>query len=69
MMVQATVPSGLGILFTDWDFDGPLLLSGVVTAGAIAFLLVTLRTGRLSARRLAAAAGFYAVFALFLPFA
>jgi len=67
MMVQATVPSGLGILFTDWEFDGPLLLSGLVTAAAIAFLLVTLRRGRLDARRLAAAAGFYAVFALLLP--
>ena len=67
MMVQATVPSGLGILFTTWDFDGPLLLSGIVTAAAIAFLLVTLRTGRLSAGRLASAAGLYAVFAFLLP--
>jgi cation:H+ antiporter len=68
MMVQATVPSGLGILFTPWDFDGPLLVSGLVTAGAIAFLLVTLRAGRLSAPRLAGAAAFYAVFAFLLPF-
>jgi cation:H+ antiporter len=68
MMVQATVPSGLGILFTDWAFDGPLLLSALVTAGAIAFLLVTLRTGRLSAPRLAGATGLYAVFAFLLPF-
>jgi cation:H+ antiporter len=68
MMVQATVPSGLGILFTPWDFDGPLLVSGLVTAAAIVFLLVTLRSGRLSAGRLAGAAGFYALFALFLPF-
>jgi cation:H+ antiporter len=68
MMVQATVPSGLGILFTPWDFDGPLLVSGLVTAAAIVFLLVTLRSGRLDARRLAAAAGFYAVFAFLLPF-
>jgi cation:H+ antiporter len=68
MMVQATVPSGLGILFTPWDFDGPLLVSGLVTAAAIVFLLVTLRSGRLTAPRLAAAAGFYAVFAFLLPF-
>jgi cation:H+ antiporter len=68
MMVQATVPSGLGLLFTSWDFDGPLLVSGLVTAAAIVFLLVTLRSGRLSAPRLAAAAGFYAVFAFLLPF-
>ncbi|HUR52369.1 MAG TPA: sodium:calcium antiporter [Mycobacteriales bacterium] len=68
MMVQATVPSGFGILFTRWEFDGPLLLSGLVTAGAIGYLLVTLRRGRLSARRLAAAGGFYALFAVLLPF-
>jgi cation:H+ antiporter len=68
MMVQATVPSGLGILFTSWDFDGPLLTSGLVTAAAIVFLLVTLRRGHLNARRLAAATGFYVVFAALLPF-
>jgi cation:H+ antiporter len=67
MMVQATVPSGLGILFTDWDFDGPLLLSGLVTAAAIGYLLVALRTGRLGTRVLAGAAGFYALFAVLLP--
>jgi cation:H+ antiporter len=67
MMVQATVPSGLGLLFTSWHFDGPLLLSGLVTAASIAFLLVVLRKGLLSAGMLAAAAGFYGVFALLLP--
>jgi cation:H+ antiporter len=25
MMIQATVPSGIGILFTPWKFDAPLL--------------------------------------------
>ncbi|MDP9183463.1 MAG: sodium:calcium antiporter [Actinomycetota bacterium] len=68
MMVQATVPSGLGILFTDWELDGPLLMSGLVTAAAMVFLLVVLRSGRLSPRRLAGAAGFYALFAVLLPF-
>lgn len=67
MMVQATVPSGLGLLFTSWRLDGPLLLSGAVTALAIAFLLVTLRRGRLGAPALATAAGIYAVFAVLLP--
>jgi cation:H+ antiporter len=67
MMVQATVPSGLGLLFTSWRFDGPLLLSGLVTMTAIVFLLVTLRRGRLSAPVLAAAACFYVVFAALLP--
>jgi len=63
MMIQATVPSGLGLLFTSWHFDGPLIASGVVTMAAIGYLLVTFRGRRLSAGRLAAVAGFYAVFA------
>jgi cation:H+ antiporter len=66
MMIQATVPSGLGILFTPWRFGGALLLSGVVTMAAMVFLLAMLRTGRLTARTLTLAAGFYAVFGLCL---
>ncbi|MBS0318377.1 MAG: sodium:calcium antiporter, partial [Proteobacteria bacterium] len=31
MMIQATIPSALGIFFTPWLFDGPLLASGIVT--------------------------------------
>jgi hypothetical protein len=59
MMVQTTVPSGLALLYTSWDLNGPLLLSGGVTAAAVVFLLVALRRNRLSARWLAGAAGFY----------
>lgn len=63
MMIQATVPSGLGLLFTPWHFTAPLLLSGLVTMAAIAYLLITMRSGRLTAGRLTAAAGFYGLFA------
>jgi cation:H+ antiporter len=63
MMIQATVPSGLGLLFTPWRFDRPLLLSGLVTMAAIGYLLLTLRAGRLTAVRLTGAAGFYLIFA------
>jgi cation:H+ antiporter len=66
MMIQATVPSGLGILFTPWKFDTPLIVAGAVTMAAIVYLLMTIRAGRLSAGRLAACAGFYAVFAILL---
>jgi cation:H+ antiporter len=66
MMIQATIPSGLGILFTPWLFDRPLLVSGVVTMAAITYLLITLRSGRLSIGRLSAVAGFYVLFALAL---
>ncbi|WP_329261724.1 hypothetical protein OG417_26795 [Actinoallomurus sp. NBC_01490] len=66
MMIQATVPSGLGILFTSWRFDGPLLLSGVVTIVAMLFLLVALNSGRFTGRTLTWAAAFYGVFAVCL---
>jgi cation:H+ antiporter len=59
MMIQATIPSGLGLLFTSWRFDAALLLAGVVTAAAIVYLLVLARIRQLSARTLSAAAGFY----------
>jgi cation:H+ antiporter len=66
MMIQATVPSGLGILFTPWRFNGPLLLSGIMTIAAMVFLLTALRSGRLTAKTLTLAAAFYGVFALCL---
>jgi cation:H+ antiporter len=64
MMIQATVPSGLGLLFTTWHFDGALLWSGLVTMAAISYLLATMRAGRLTPARLGLAAGFYLVFAI-----
>jgi cation:H+ antiporter len=66
MMIQATVPSGLGLLFTPWTFTTPLLLAGVTTAAAISYLLVLLRTQRLTPWRLTTAALFYGAFALAL---
>jgi cation:H+ antiporter len=68
MMIQATVPSGIGILLTPWKFDAPLLLAGVVTAAAISYLLWMLRTRNLSPVKLTAAAGFYLAFAVGLVF-
>jgi cation:H+ antiporter len=68
MMIQATVPSGLGLLFTPWRFDGPLLLSGVVTIIGILYLLWLLRTRRFTSPRLALSTGFYAIFAAGLVF-
>jgi cation:H+ antiporter len=66
MMIQATVPSGLGLLFTPWRFDAALLISGLATMAAIVYLLVLLRRGRFTARMLTAVAGFYALFAVAL---
>jgi len=64
MMIQATVPSGIGILFTPWKFDSPLMLAGAVTMASVSYLLWLLRTHRVTAARLCAAAGFYVVFAV-----
>jgi cation:H+ antiporter len=63
MMIQATVPSGIGILATPWKFDAPLILAGIATAAAVAYLLWLLRARKLTAGRLTAAASFYAAFA------
>jgi cation:H+ antiporter len=64
MMIQATVPSGLGLLFTAWKFDGALIWSGLITIAAIVYLLLTMRAHRLTPGRLTVAAGFYGVFAV-----
>lgn len=64
MMIQATVPSGIGLLFTAWKFDTPLVLAGVATMASIVYLLCILRARRLTAAKLAAATGFYVAFAV-----
>jgi cation:H+ antiporter len=64
MMIQATVPSGIGLLFTSWRFDTPLLLAGLATLASVVYLLGLMRSGRVTAGRLAAAAAFYAAFAV-----
>jgi cation:H+ antiporter len=68
MMIQATVPSALGIFFTPWRFDGALLSSGIVTMAAIVYLLVLMARRSLTAGRLAAVAALYLVFAGSLAF-
>jgi cation:H+ antiporter len=67
IMIQATVPCGIGMLFTPWEFDGQLLLAGVVTA-VVVYLLWRLRAPKITAVTLAAPAGFYAAFAVGLVF-
>jgi cation:H+ antiporter len=66
MMIQATVPSGLGLLFTPWLFDPTLLLAGLATMAAIGYLLVLLKPRRLTAATLTLAAAWYGLFAAFL---
>ena len=66
MMIQATIPSALGIFMTPWLFDAPLLASGLATMAAIVLLWLRLRQGRMTARMLAWAGGFYLLFAVCL---
>ena len=64
MMIQATVPSALGIFFTPWMLDSALLWGAAVTMVAIGVTLVLLQRQALTARRLLALAGLYGVFAV-----
>jgi cation:H+ antiporter len=64
MMIQATVPSGLGLLFTPWKFDSALIWAAVITMVAIVYLLTSMRAHRLTPGRLAWAGALYLVFAV-----
>lgn len=66
MMIQATIPSALGIFFTPWLFDGTLLASGVITAVAILSLWALFRRGSVDGRALVSVSLLYGVFALFV---
>ena len=64
MMIQATVPSAIGIFFTPWLFDAPLVLAGVATMAAVVYLLWLMKTHRVTPGRLTVAALFYVAFAI-----
>jgi cation:H+ antiporter len=67
MMIQATIPSALGIFFTPWMLSKPLVWAAVVTMLAVATMFVLLRKQALSHARLSLLGLFYALFALGLP--
>jgi cation:H+ antiporter len=64
MMIQATIPSALGIFFTPWRFDGTLLASGILTGLAIVFLWQLFRRGSVDGRALLTVSSLYGVFAV-----
>ena len=66
MMIQATVPSGIGLIGTPWRFDTPLLLAGATTLLSVTYLLVIFRSGRVTPARLTIAGAFYLLFAITL---
>jgi cation:H+ antiporter len=66
MMIQATIPSALGLYFTPWLFDGPLLAAGIVTAAAVVVLWRVFRHRSMTGRALASVGLLYAVFAAYV---
>jgi cation:H+ antiporter len=62
MMIQATVPTALGLFFTSWMFSRELIISGLITMAAVAVLLALFSKKAVDARWLMPLAGLYAVF-------
>ncbi|HUO22175.1 MAG TPA: sodium:calcium antiporter [Caulobacteraceae bacterium] len=62
MMIQATVPTSLGLFFTPWMLSPALVAAGVATLLAMFTLLFGFRTGRINAKMLALMAAFYVAF-------
>jgi cation:H+ antiporter len=69
MMVQATVPAGVGLLFTPWHFDVVLASASVATMAAVAYQLLLARVGRLTPVLLSGTVLFYGAFAVALAVA
>lgn len=63
MMIQATIPTALGLFFTPWLFDFHLIWAGTMTLISILYLLITLKRDKLSPKRLVYAGVFYLLFA------
>ena len=62
MMIQATIPTALGLFFTSWVFSRELLVSGVVTMVAVVVLLGLFSKNAVDARWLVPLGALYAVF-------
>jgi cation:H+ antiporter len=62
MMIQATIPTAIGLFFTSWVFSRELIVSGVITMAAVAVLLGLFSKNAVNARSLAPLAGLYVVF-------
>ena len=66
MMIQATVPTALGVFFTPWLLDRSLILAGAVTLLAVGMMFLAFRRGVISRGFLASMALFYLLFAVVL---
>jgi cation:H+ antiporter len=63
MMIQATIPSAMGIFLTPWRLDATLLAAGLFTMLSIAMLWLRFRRSAMSLGALSAVGGLYALFA------
>ncbi|MBL6751138.1 MAG: sodium:calcium antiporter [Nevskia sp.] len=63
MMIQATVPAALGLIFTPWLFSSSVLIAALVTIGAVLALWLLFRRGHVDGRAMIPMAGLYGVFA------
>ena len=68
MMIQATIPSALGLMFTPWMLERALVWAGIVTMVSIVGLYFFLRKNTLSARKMGSFGLLYALFAVGLYF-
>lgn len=66
MMIQATVPTALGLFFTPWLLDQSLILGAAVTMLAVGAMFLAFRRGMISRILLASMALFYVAFAILL---
>jgi cation:H+ antiporter len=64
MMIQATVPTALGLFFTPWRLDRPLLVAAGATALAVGVMFAAFRKGMISRKLLAAMSLLYLAFAV-----
>jgi cation:H+ antiporter len=62
MMIQATVPSALGLFFTSWVLSRELILSGLITIAAVGILMGLFSKNQVNGRSLMPLAALYAVF-------
>jgi cation:H+ antiporter len=63
MMIQATIPSALGIFLTPWRLDATLVAAGLFTMLSIGVLWLRFRREAMSLGTLSAVGGLYALFA------
>lgn len=62
MMIQATIPTALGLFFTPWMLEPALIAAGGATLAAMVLLYLGFRSRRISRGGLLAMALFYAAF-------